>query len=79
MKRDYPKDWFFDAVRLDFEDVKMPNPAKYDEYLTMAFGDYMTLPPENERIFHHDFEYIDMNKPYTEYKGVYYCKGEGGR
>ena len=79
MKRDYPKDWFFDAVWLDFEDAKMPNPAKYDEYLTMAFGDYMTLPPENERIFHHDFEYIDMNKPYTEYKGIYYCKGECGR
>lgn len=79
MKRDYPKEWFFDAVLLDFEDTKMPNPAKYDEYLTAAFGDYMKLPPEDERVFHHDFEYIDMNKPYIDFKGIYYCKGEQGK
>lgn len=76
MRRDYPQEWFASAVDMDFEGVKMPVPIGYDEYLTMAFGDYMTLPPEDERTYHHDYEYVDMNKPYTAYKGIYYCKGE---
>ena len=79
MRRDYPKEWFERAVGMSFEGVEMPIPVGYDKYLTMAFGDYMTEPPESERTYHHDYEYIDMNKPYTEYKGIYYCKGENGK
>ena len=74
MKRDYPTKWFINSADLPFEDTKMPVPVGYDEYLTMAFGDYMTPPPESERTFHHDFEFIDMDHPYTDYKGIYYCK-----
>lgn len=34
---------------VDFEDTKLPVPEHYHEYLTQMFGDYMTLPPLEER------------------------------
>ena len=30
--------------------------AKYDEYLTIVYGDYMKLPPEEKRVTHHNFK-----------------------
>lgn len=32
-----------------FEDTELPVPEKYHKYLTMMFGDYMKLPPEEDR------------------------------
>lgn len=41
----------FDSVAyLDFESIKLPVPGDFDAYLTSIFGDYMTLPPESERV-----------------------------
>lgn len=36
----------------DFEDMKLVGPKNYDFYLTKLYGDYMKLPPENERNVH---------------------------
>ena len=36
-----------------FEGHELPIPEKYHEWLTKRYGDYMTLPPENERINGH--------------------------
>ncbi len=33
-----------------FEDTEFYITSKYDYYLTLQFGDYMQLPPENERV-----------------------------
>ncbi|MBR5046904.1 MAG: LicD family protein [Eubacterium sp.] len=75
MKNRYPKECFADAVFLDFEDTKMPVPVGYDTYLKIAFGDYMTPPPVEKQVPSHDAVFIDTDRPYTDYKGVYYCTG----
>lgn len=35
---------------VDFENIKLPVPEKYHEYLTQVFGDYMKLPPVEQRV-----------------------------
>ena len=44
---------FNETTQLMFEGHLFSCPAKYDEHLTDVYGDYMKLPPENERIGHH--------------------------
>ena len=46
-----------------FEGIKMPCMSGYDEYLRMVFGDYMQLPPVEDRVPHHDIAYLDLNSP----------------
>ena len=41
-----------------FEDTEFYGVENYDAYLSHLYGDYMTLPPENERIIHGDSYYI---------------------
>ena len=33
----------------------------------------MTYPPKEKQTVKHHTEYIDLNNPYTKYKGIYYC------
>ena len=45
---------FAEKMKVPFEDVECLIPVKYDEVLTVLFGpDYMTPPPENERVAKH--------------------------
>ena len=43
-------------VKLKFEDGEYLVPADYDKWLTLFFGNYMQLPPEEQRVSHHNFE-----------------------
>ena len=43
-----PASWFR-PVRVPFEDMAVNVPTEYDKYLTTFYGDYMQLPPEEER------------------------------
>lgn len=53
----------FDEVILKkFEDVEFYIPARYDERLKGKFGDYMQLPPEDQRYGHHGIIKIDFGK-----------------
>lgn len=68
MRNEYPKEAFASALYKDFEGYKMPIPAGYDEYLKIAFGDYMALPSEEKRKPHHDVVYCDLNSTYEQSK-----------
>lgn len=78
MKNWYDKEWFASYTEVPFEDRTMPIPAGYDAYLRTVFGDYMELPPEEKRVAPHDCVYLDLDTPYTEYRGIYYLQENDG-
>lgn len=45
---------------IPFEDTEFPVPTGYDSYLRRCYGNYMQLPPENNRIM----KTIDVIKPH---------------
>lgn len=67
-------EWFNKSEYKQFENVEMPVPQGYDNYLSLVFGDYMKLPPEKERVAKHNTVIIDTETPYKNYKGKYYLK-----
>lgn len=73
MKKKYPRKAFEKAIYKKFEGHMMPIPIGYNDYLTIAFGDYMKLPPKEKQVGHHDVVYCDLNNSYKKYKGIYYC------
>lgn len=50
-----PKAVFDNPVRHIFEDRKFLVPGDVDKYLTLEYGDYMQLPPEEKQVAKHDF------------------------
>lgn len=68
----YPEKDFSSAKKVSFEDTELPIPIGFDNYLSTVFGEYMQLPPENQRVAHHETVFIDPEKSYTNYKGIYY-------
>ena len=73
MRMRFPTEWFRDVAYLDFEGQHMPVPADVDAYLHISFGDYMQLPPEEDRVARHNAVFIDLEHSYTQYKGIHYC------
>ncbi|MBE6738522.1 MAG: LicD family protein [Ruminococcaceae bacterium] len=59
----YPKEiapalWWADGTELTFEGKSVMAPKEYKTLLTHMFGDFMELPPEEERITHN----VDLQK-----------------
>lgn len=50
-------DPFEELIEVDFENHKFLGPARYDEYLSTRYGDYMQLPPEDQRHPYHGGQY----------------------
>ena len=48
----YERRWYEELALYPFESMQLPGAKDYDGYLTVKYGDYMTLPPENKRKIH---------------------------
>lgn len=46
---------FHTSVQCEFEGHSFPIPIGYEEYLTALYGNYMELPPIDQRVSHHHF------------------------
>ena len=66
-KKVFKKEWFSESVLCPVEGFEFSIPKHYDEILMQYYGDYMQLPPVNERGIKHDGVLWDPDKPYTEY------------
>lgn len=66
----YPREWFTSSVAKPFEGGDYPVSGDYDALLTRLYGDYMTLPPEEDRGCKVHAELVDLERSYTEYEGV---------
>lgn len=54
-----PKEWFNETEEKLFEGTLFTVPKEWDKLLTYEYGDYMQLPPEDERISHHYFKIVE--------------------
>lgn len=52
----YWAEWFVERVHLEFEGHLFPAPAGWNALLRNMYGDYMVLPPEEERQGHFIYE-----------------------
>ncbi len=61
------RDIFSDYIYVPFEDTKMRCPIGYDKFLKILFGDYMVLPPVENRVPVHTADIVDLERPYSYY------------
>lgn len=60
------KAWCEEIVDLDFCDTKLMAPKHWHEVLTWIYGDYMTLPPKEQRVPAHSSMQIQIFDEETE-------------
>lgn len=51
----FPRSAFEDTTRLPFEGRDLPGPCGFDQVLSIHYGDYLRLPPEDQRVTNHRF------------------------
>lgn len=62
----YPSDMFNDLKEMPFEGRNYLCISKYDDFLKAAFGDYMKLPLEEERVLKHHPIVLDYERNIEE-------------
>ena len=67
-KNIYSRKCFDEIIEFEFEGREYPISAKYDELLTTMYGDYMKLPPPEERTVKQHAVLVDLERSYEEYK-----------
>lgn len=68
-KERYLRSLYGNGSKAIFEGREVVVPERADEYLTITYGDWRQLPPEEERVGHHYHEVIDTKKSYKCYMG----------
>ena len=66
-KNIYPRKWISDVERLRFEDGEFLASSQYHELLSTMYGQYMIIPPEEERKCKVHAIKVDLNNSYEEY------------
>ncbi len=66
-KNIYPRSYFEKTVPAQFEGHFFPIPEQYDALLRVLYGDYMTMPPIEERKCKEHTVLVDLNCSYEEY------------
>ena len=64
----YPKEWFGKPKKLEFEGRYFNGATEPDKYMRKRYGDYMKLPPAEDRVVHHTYIVLDPHKSYKEYE-----------
>ena len=64
----FPASVLEEKIPLPFGDGEFSASKQYDEILSTLYGDYMTLPPVEERKCKEHALLVDLNKDYTHYR-----------
>ncbi|MBR6247296.1 MAG: LicD family protein [Bacteroidales bacterium] len=58
----FPHEWFARTDMVPFEDMTVPLPGGNHALLTLLYGDYMSLPPQEQRTSGHLRYYLNLNE-----------------
>ena len=53
----FPNEWFLEYEDVEFEGHKFMAIKNRKQFLTLRYGDYMEMPPVEERITHHPYDF----------------------
>lgn len=56
MRDIFKKEWFDEYIMVSYEKYQFRIPREYDKILSHVYGDYMKLPPEKDRVGHHNYK-----------------------
>lgn len=67
----FKKDIFSKCISYPFEDLYINIPEKYGCYLSIEYGNFMSIPPTEKRNSGHDVVVCDVNMPIDDYRNIY--------
>ena len=68
--RMFPAELFDNLTRIRFENREYMCARDTDKILSISYGDYMELPPEEERVMKHHPLVVDFEKNWDEIKNL---------
>jgi len=61
----FKSEWFEKQIRVPFENTEICIMEGYDQYLTQIYGNYMSLPPVEERVSRHYHYFLDLDRRWS--------------